>query len=155
MADVADRGNLRLSDCSQSADLTGHIHAHLQNGRLMFRRQLQKHQGKTNEVIPIALGLQDIELSGKDAGSHLFRRGFPITSRYGHHLHGVAAAPGMGEVAEGLQNIPDQDGKFPWPMISSCALQPAALHQGASGSFGHGLLDEVMPVEPRSLQGDE
>jgi hypothetical protein len=155
MTDVADRGNLRLSDGPQPADLTRHTHAHLQNGYLMLRGQLQEHQGKADEVIPIALGLQDLEPLGKDKGGHLFGRSFPVAAGYRHYWQGVSSTPGTSEVPEGWQNLLDLNEKFPRSIVASCVLQPATLHQGAGGSFGHGLFYKVMAIEFPSWQGNK
>ena len=75
-AHVGDHAPVGRGDARQGGDLAGVIHAHLDDGDFVLRREAQQLQGQAEAVVEIALGLEDVELCAQRRGHGFLGGGF-------------------------------------------------------------------------------
>ena len=74
-SNVGDHADLWLRNLGQGANLTGVRHAHLDHGDVVFRFQLQQHEGQSEMIIEVAFGLEHSEPRAENMSDSLFGRG--------------------------------------------------------------------------------
>ena len=105
VADVGDHGDVRPHHGPQILDLTKVVHARFDHRRLVLRGQAQQGQGRTDVVIEILRGLEDVQLRLQHGGDHFLRGGFAHAAGDLHEGDLKFVPVGGGQVPQGQTSI--------------------------------------------------
>ena len=105
VAHVRDDGDVGAHHLAEIADLAEVVHARLDDGGAVLRRQAQERQRRADVVVVIGLGLKRLEALGQHRGDHLLRRRLAGGTGDLHDREREAPAVPRSERAQGEQRV--------------------------------------------------
>lgn len=105
VAHVGDDGNIGPYHLAQIAYLAEVVHARLDDGGAVLRRQAQERQRRADVVVVIGLGLKRLEALGQHRGDHLLRRRLAGGTGDLHDREREAPTVPRSERAQGEQRV--------------------------------------------------
>ena len=101
------------SNPGEAVNFAEGVHAHLHHRGFVGAFQLQERQGHADEIVQVQPVFQDPEGGRQGGGDHLLGGGLAATAGDAHHRDREAAAPGLGQVAQGREGVAyGDDGYF-------------------------------------------
>ena len=147
VAHIGDHGHGGTYYLTQIADLTEVVHAGLNDGGLMLRRQIQKRQRRTDGVVEVGLGFQCREPPAQYRGDHLLGGGLSGGACDLHHRKIKLFPVPRCQRFQRCQSILHPDVKFAVPQdrgLFCC--------QTACRTAGKGRIQIVVAVKPLTGQ---
>ena len=150
---VEKRARLGLRDPGKLSNLARFVHPHLEDHPFVLRPEHQKRQGQADAVVEVPRAPQTGKTEPEDRHGHLFCGRLPVAPRQDPHRDGELSPPAGGKIPQGLQAVGHgHDGRL---VPAQNIVGGSLLHHGSLRSTLEGILDESMPVEPLSSQGNE
>ena len=102
-SDVGDYSDHWFRQSGQTRDVARTLHTHLEHQGRVVRLQAQDGQGNAGLGVEVALRPKHVEMTRKDGGHHLLRRGLAVAAcnRNDQGLH-----PSQGVPGQRVQSVP-------------------------------------------------